>query len=160
MLNQLSKVNKNKRVRRGRGNAKKGTTAGRGTKGQKARTGHKKMRPGFEGGRTPLARILPKRKGIGQRVQSFAYPVNLSELSGFKKGQKVTLGILKDKGLVPKSAKHVKILSEGELKEALIFILPEFALSAAAKEKIAKAGGSFKVAKETKETEKATPSKK
>lgn len=151
MLNQLSKVNKNKRVRRGRGNARKGTTAGRGTKGQKARTGHKKMRPGFEGGRTPLARILPKRKGIGQGPRSYAYPVNLSELNSFKKGQKVTLGTLKEHGLVPKSAKHVKILSEGELKEPLIFILPEFALSQAAKEKISKAGGSFKVAKETKE---------
>ncbi len=162
MLNQLSKVNKNKRIRRGRGNGKKGTTAGRGTKGQKARTGHKKLRPGFEGGRTPLARILPKRKGIGQGPRSFAHPVNLNELDVFKKGEKVTLGTLKQKGLVPKSAKHVKILSEGELKEALIFVLPEFALSATAKEKIAKAGGSYKKSSEANEekTEKATPSTK
>lgn len=155
MLHLLKKVNSNRRMRRGRGNAKKGTTAGRGTKGQKARTGHKKMRPGFEGGRTPLQRILPKRKGIGQNPRSYAHPINLSDLSSFKKGQKVSLGILKEKGLVPKSAKHVKILSEGELKEALIFILPEFALSASAKEKISKVGGSFKV-----EKEKATPTSK
>jgi large subunit ribosomal protein L15 len=158
MLYQLSKVNKNKRIRRGRGNGRKGTTAGRGTKGQKARTGHKKMRPGFEGGRTPLARILPKKKGIGQGPRSYAHPINLSELGVFTKGQKVSLGTLKDKGLVPKSAKHVKILSEGELKEPLIFILPEFALSASAKAKIAKAGGSFKEDKTAQD--KATPDSK
>lgn len=148
MLNTLRKVHKQKRKRVGRGNARRGTFSGRGVKGQKARAGHKKMRPGFEGGRTPLARLLPKRKGLGQLKQSYSYPVNLDDLSVFTANAKVTLRTLKEKGVVPKSTKNVKILGEGELKQPLHFVLPPQNFSASAREKIQKAGGALPVGNE------------
>jgi large subunit ribosomal protein L15 len=152
MLHQLTKVKQKSRLRVGRGNGRRGTTAGRGTKGQKARAG-KKLRPGFEGGRTPLMRILPKRRGLGQPAQTFAYPINVQDLTSFKETERITLSTLKAKRLVPKSVKHVKILAEGELKKKLKFALPANAFSRGAREKIEKAGGSIIVTSSVAEKE-------
>ena len=119
-----------------------GKTCGRGGKGQTARTGGGKPRVGFEGGQMPLSRRIPKRgfTNIFQRVYA---PVNLEELDIFEDGTRVTVDLLKEKRLVRKSAKLVKLLGDGELKKKLSVSVHKF--SKAAEEKIKKAGGSIEV---------------
>ena len=119
-----------------------GKTSGRGGKGQTARTGGGKPRVGFEGGQMPLSRRIPKRgfTNIFERVYA---PVNVEELDIFEDGTRVTVDLLKEKRLVRKSAKLVKLLGEGELKKKLSVSVHKF--SKMAEEKIKKAGGSIEV---------------
>lgn len=132
---------KRKRVGFGRSTGH-GKTSTRGGKGQTARTGGGKPRIGFEGGQMPLSRRAPKRgfTNIFERVYA---PVNVEELDIFDDGTKVTVDLLKEKRLVKKSAKLVKLLGEGELKKKLAVSVHKF--SKTAEEKIKKAGGSIEV---------------
>lgn len=140
MLHTLKKVHREKKKRLGRGNGSHGTYSGRGVKGQKARSGGN-IRPGFEGGRTPLARILPKRRGLGQPAQTYHTPVNLKNLTSYKDGEIVSLSSLKAKGIVPKKTRSVKILAYGEIKKALKIAVPAENVSKEAKSKIEAAKG-------------------
>jgi large subunit ribosomal protein L15 len=135
-------VRKN-RKRKGFGRATgHGKTSCRGGKGQTARTGGGKPRVGFEGGQMPLSRRIPKRgfTNIFERVYA---PVNVEELDIFEEGTRVTVDLLKEKRLVRKSAKLVKLLGEGELKKKLSISVHKF--SKTAEEKIKAAGGSIEV---------------
>jgi large subunit ribosomal protein L15 len=129
------------RMRVGRGiGSGKGKTGGRGVKGQKARTGVSIK--GFEGGQMPLHRRIPKR-GFTNIFQKVYHPVNVEDLDIFEDGTRVTVDLLKEKRLVRKSAKLVKLLGEGELKKKLAVSVHKF--SKTAEEKIKKAGGSVEV---------------
>ncbi len=130
-----------KRIGRGDGSGR-GTTAGKGTKGQESRSGPD-IRPGFEGGQMPLQRRLPKRGFVSPfRVPNT--PVNIRDLAeAFGAGEKVGLEELTAKGLVPRKAKRVKILGNGELTHALNVVAHAFSASAA--EKIKAAGGSVEI---------------
>lgn len=126
-----------KRLGRGYGSGH-GTTAGRGQKGQTARSGAPKG-PGFEGGQMPLQRRLPKR-GFKNPFRVAYAAVNVGELSRvFQPGATVDLGALKTRGLVPRRAERWKLLAEGELTHALT--VHAQACSAAAQAKVAAAGG-------------------
>lgn len=129
--------NKSK-VRKGRGEASKGKTAGRGTKGTKARN---TVRPGFEGGQMPLIRRVPKLKGFSNaRFKKNYQVVNLDRLSElYPEGGEVTVEGLVAKGAVRKN-ELVKVLGTGEITVAVQVSVN--ALSATAKEKIVAAGGS------------------
>ena len=131
---------KKKRIRVGRGEGgRRGKTAGRGTKGLKARSS---LRPGFEGGQTPLTMRLPKLKGFtNPNKEEFAI-VNLASLEGFEAGSEVTPEALRDRGLIRHKGR-VKVLAEGELDKALT--VKAHAFSASAKEKIESAGGTVEV---------------
>ncbi len=121
-----------------------GTYSGRGAKGQKARSGSS-IPIGFEGGRMPLHRQTPKRRGFTS-MQAKDTVVNLSDLEkAFKSGETVNPKILMNKGLIPSSDVRVKVLSMGDIKIALNF--EDVLISAPAKLKIEKAGG--KVAEKT-----------
>lgn len=122
------------RVGRGHGSGW-GTTAGRGQKGQYARNG---VRPGFEGGQTPLFRRLPKI-GFKNPFTINVGTVNVSVLSRFEKGAVVDPEALKLTGALKGSFDAVKILGDGELDRALT--VKAHAFSARAKEIIEKAGG-------------------
>ena len=130
-----------KRLGRGPGSGK-GTTAGKGTKGQESRSGPD-IRPGFEGGQMPLQRRLPKRGFVSPfRVPNT--PVNLRDLAqSFGAGEKVGLEELVAKGLIPRKAKRVKILGNGELTHALNLVV--HAISASADEKVKAAGGTVEL---------------
>ncbi|MFE3458649.1 50S ribosomal protein L15 [Nocardiopsis aegyptia] len=130
-------ANKSK-VRKGRGEASKGKTAGRGTKGTKARN---TVRPGFEGGQMPLIRRVPKLKGFSNARFKKNYQVlNLDRLSElYPEGGEVTVEGLVAKGAVRKN-ELVKVLGTGEITVAVQVSANAF--SATAKEKIAAAGGS------------------
>ncbi|GGK77912.1 50S ribosomal protein L15 [Sphaerisporangium melleum] len=125
------------KVRKGRGEASKGKTAGRGTKGTKARF---KVPLGFEGGQVPLQRRLPKRKGFSNALFKTTYQVvNLDRLGElFPEGGDVTVDTLVERGAVRKG-QLVKVLGTGEITVALN--VQAHAFSASAKEKIAAAGG-------------------
>ena len=131
-----------KRLGRGRGSGT-GKTSGKGVKGQKARPGHHGARYAFEGGQMPMPRRIGKR-GFKNPNRIDAYPINVSTLeSKFDAGQTVDLVSLREKGLVPKLAEYVKILGEGEITKKLS--IKAYGVSAMAKEKIEKAGGSVEV---------------
>ncbi|HWB89821.1 MAG TPA: 50S ribosomal protein L15 [Acidimicrobiia bacterium] len=131
---------KKKKIRVGRGEGgRRGKTAGRGTKGLKARS---RLRPGFEGGQTPLAMRLPKLKGFTNPNKVEYAIVNLASLAVFDKGSEVTPETLRERGLIRHKG-QVKVLAEGDLDKALT--VRAHAFSAAAKEKIEKAGGSIEV---------------
>jgi large subunit ribosomal protein L15 len=132
-------VKKRKRVGRGIA-AGQGKTAGRGTKGQNARSGGG-VRPYFEGGQFPLVRKLPFVRGINFRDPwrvKFT-PVNLDRLSGFRKGAQVTPETLVKAGIIKREDELVVILGRGELKKPLKFKAHRF--SASARAKIEAAGG-------------------
>ncbi len=127
-----------KRLGRGRGSGT-GKTSGKGVKGQKARPGHHGPRIGFEGGQMPMKMRIAKR-GFKNPFRTEAYPINLRTLEDiFDAGATVDVVALRERGLVPKSAKLIKILASGELTKNLTVKADRF--SAAAKEKIEKAGG-------------------
>lgn len=128
-----------KRVGRGIGSGK-GKTAGRGTKGQKAR---ESVSLHMEGGQTPLHLRLPKQKGFKNPFKKEWQIVNLKDLNRLSDVEEVTPDILFEKGLVKEKDIPVKILGEGELKKPLI--VKAHAFSASAKEKIEKAGGKVEV---------------
>lgn len=133
-------VKKSKRVGRGAGSGS-GKTAGKGHKGQNARSGGG-VRPGFEGGQMPLQRRVPKR-GFNNIFATRYAIVNVSQLNQFRKGSKVDAEALKKAGLIKKEYDGVKVLGEGELKKSLTVIATKF--SASAKEKIEEAGGQVEV---------------
>jgi large subunit ribosomal protein L15 len=132
---------KSKKIRVGRGEGgRRGKTAGRGTKGQKARS---KVRPGFEGGQMPLQRRIPKLKGFKNRNKQYYALVNVEKLAAsFDAGAAVTPEILRDRGLVKKRGK-VKVLGEGDIDRALTVSAHAFSLGAV--EKIKAAGGTVEV---------------
>jgi large subunit ribosomal protein L15 len=125
------------RTRVGRGEASKGKTAGRGTKGSKART---QVPEGFEGGQMPLTRRLPKLKGFSNtRFKTTYQVVNLDRLAAlYPAGGEVTPEDLAAKGAV-RSGELVKVLGQGEVSSALR--VSAHAFSASARAKITTAGG-------------------
>jgi large subunit ribosomal protein L15 len=116
-----------KRVARGIG-GKGGKTAGRGTKGQNSRSGSG-VKPGFEGGQTPLHRRTPKAKGFKNPFRVEYVVVNLDTLEGLDAGNVVDPGVLRAHGLVAKRG-LVKILGRGELSKALTVRAHAFSQSA------------------------------
>ncbi|MCT2007220.1 50S ribosomal protein L15 [Micrococcus lylae] len=128
---------KTAKTRVGRGEASKGKTAGRGTKGTKARY---QVRPGFEGGQLPLQMRLPKLRGFKNPFRTEYQVVNLDKLNtAFPEGGEVSVEALVEKGLVRKN-QPVKVLGSGEISVAVQ--VKAHAFSASAVEKIAAAGGS------------------
>lgn len=131
---------KKKMKRVGRGNASgTGTTAGRGTKGQKSRSGGK-VPSWFEGGQMPIYRRLPKR-GFKNRFRKEYAIINIRDLAGFESGSVVDRQALKDKGKISSLDVAVKLLANGEIGFPLTVKLNMASVSAV--EKIEKAGGTF-----------------
>ena len=128
-----------KRVRKGRGIAAgQGKTAGRGTKGQRARAG-RGISLYFEGGQLPLSRRLPQLPGFHNKFRQEYEEVNLDTLDQtFESGAQVTIAALIEQGLV-KKGHRVKVLGRGEITKALT--VSAHAFSASASEKIRAAGG-------------------
>ena len=128
------------RVGRGIGSGN-GKTAGRGHKGQNARSGGG-VRPGFEGGQNPLFRRLPKRGFTNINRKEFAI-VNLDTLNRFEEGTEVTPALLIETGVVSSEKSGIKILGNGTLDKKLSVKAHKF--SASAKEAIENAGGQTEV---------------
>jgi large subunit ribosomal protein L15 len=121
-----------------------GKTSGKGNKGQKARSGGT-VRVGFEGGQMPLHRRLPKRGFNNFDYKIVVFPVNLSSLEDhFEAGAIVDEAALRACGVVNGRCDTVKILGTGEITKALTIAVN--AVSATAKEKIEKAGGTIQLA--------------
>jgi large subunit ribosomal protein L15 len=142
MADTLSKLAKpegssSKKIRRGRGvGSGLGKTAGRGQKGQYARS--RGFKPHHEGGQTPIQRRLPKR-GFTNVFSAVIAEVNVGQLEVFAAGAKVDEAALRAKGLVKGKLDRLKILGKGDLTKAVIVTAHSF--SKGAQEKIAKAGG-------------------
>jgi large subunit ribosomal protein L15 len=131
----------NDNFRRGRGHGSgNGKTAGKGHKGQKARSGA--PRPGFEGGQMPLYRRIPKR-GFTDRNSKQITAINVDVLNRFEDGTEVTPELLLTSGTVSKIVDGVKILGGGELTKKLT--IKVHAVSESAKAKIKAAGGTVEV---------------
>ena len=128
--------------RRGRGpGSGNGKTAGKGHKGQNARSGGG-VRPGFEGGQLPLYRKLPKR-GFKNRFAKHYAIVNVCDLNRFNDGDKVNLAVLVEAGIIRKELDGLKVLGNGEITKKITVEAAVF--SASAKEKIEAAGGTAEV---------------
>lgn len=128
--------------RKGRGaGSGNGKTAGKGHKGQKARSGGS-IRPGFEGGQMPLQRRIPKR-GFKNIFATKYASINVSALNCFEDGAVVDAQALKDAGVIKKQLDGVKILGGGELTKKLTVKVAAF--SETAKQKIEGAGGKAEV---------------
>ena len=145
-----------KRIGRGLGSGK-GRYSGRGLKGQKSRSGSHQMRPGFEGGQTPIYMRLGKQRGpysadampMGPHRTS-TQPVNVASLEErFDAGAEVTPESLVEKGLIRNTRIDVKLLGQGELTKSLSITV--HAASASAREKVEAAGGSLTLLREPKE---------
>jgi large subunit ribosomal protein L15 len=142
-----------KRIGRGLGSGK-GRYSGRGIKGQKARSGSHKMRPGFEGGQNPLYMRLGKQRGPYSKDampmgphRTFTQPVNLRDLEArFDDGAEVTLEALIEKGVIKNTKVDVKVLGSGDLTKKLTVTAHRF--SATAREKIEAAGGTVNALRE------------
>ena len=143
-LHELSPVagstKERKRIGRGAGSGQ-GKTAGKGHKGQKARSGGN-VRPGFEGGQMPLARRVPKR-GFNNIFAKNIVTISVRDLNKFEDGAVVDTKALLDAGIISKAQDGVKVLSNGEITKKLTVQLAAF--SASAKEKIENAGGKAEV---------------
>ena len=132
---------KSDNFRRGRGHGSgNGKTAGKGHKGQKARSGAPRL--GFEGGQMPLYRRIPKR-GFKNRNRLEIVAINISALEKFDNGADVTVDTLIESGIVKNPKDVVKILGNGELTKKLN--VKANAFSASAKEKIEALGGTCEV---------------
>ncbi len=129
-----------KRVGRGHGSGN-GKTAGKGHKGQKARSG-KGFRAGFEGGQMPLQRRIPKR-GFNNPFAKEVTSINLTCLNKFEDGAVVDIKALEDAGIINTNAGLIKILSCGEISKKLTVQVNAY--SEAAKAKIEAAGGKAEV---------------
>ncbi len=128
--------------RKGRGTGSgNGKTAGKGHKGQNARSGGG-VRPGFEGGQLPLYRKLPKR-GFNNKFGKTYTVINVNALNKFSDGDVVDTAALLEKGLINTVCDGVKVLGEGDLKKKLTVKAAIF--SASAKEKIEAVGGKTEV---------------
>ena len=142
MLHDLKPApgSKKARVRVGRGRAaRRGKKAGRGTKGINARN---KLRPGFEGGQTPLSRRLPKLKGFTNPHREEYAVVNVGALASFESGAVIGPGTLRERGLAKRRGR-IKILADGEVTAALT--IRAHAFSASARRKIEAAGGQWEI---------------
>ena len=127
--------------RRGRGHGSgNGKTAGKGHKGQKARSGA--PRPGFEGGQLPLYMRLPKR-GFTNINSKEIIAINVDKLEKFNDGDVVTVAALQEKGIINKALDGVQVLGNGEVTKAVTVKVAAY--TASAKEKIEKAGGKAEV---------------
>lgn len=133
---------KKRRKRLGRGlGSRRGTFSTRGVKGQKARAGAR-IRPGFEGGQTPLYARLPKRRGFRASKEK-ATVVNLDDLERhFPAGATITRAGLATAGLIRRDTRRVKVLGDGTISKALTVQVPA---SASAKKKIEGVGGAVTV---------------
>ena len=141
-LNEMTSAGNEKAYRKGRGpGSGNGKTAGRGHKGQNARSGGG-VRPGFEGGQIPLYRKLPKRGFHNKFATNYAI-VNVSALNVFEDGAVVTTEALLEKRIIRKTLDGLKVLGNGELTKKLTVQANVF--SATAKEKIEAAGGKTEV---------------
>lgn len=134
------------KLRRGRG-LSRGNYSGRGMKGQNSRSGGG-VRPGFEGGQTPLVRRMPKSKGFLNPNKVTYMAINVGDLNMFKDGESVDSKVLKAKGLI-KAVGPVKLLSNGELTSKVKITVDR--ASAAALEKANKAGAEVTVLEKTAE---------
>lgn len=143
-LHELSPVEGSKkaakRIGRGHGSGQ-GKTAGKGHKGQKARSGGG-VRPGFEGGQMPMQRRLPKR-GFNNIFAKNVVSVNVGSLNKFEDGAVVDTQALINAGLVKNSFDCIKVLGNGNLTKNLTVKVAAY--SASAKEKIEAAGGKAEV---------------
>ncbi|MCQ2531971.1 MAG: 50S ribosomal protein L15 [Saccharofermentans sp.] len=140
-LNELTSGGNAKAYRKGRGaGSGNGKTAGRGHKGQNARSGGG-VRPGFEGGQMPLYRRMPKRGFNNKRFAPDYIEVNVGDLEKLADGTEVTAKSLAEAGIItlPKVNDGVKVLGNGDLTKKLTVKAVKF--TASAKEKIEKAGG-------------------
>jgi large subunit ribosomal protein L15 len=134
---------KKRRKRVGRGiSAGQGKTAGRGTKGQAARSGGTKG-PYFEGGQLPLVRRLPYKRGFKNIFKVQYVPVNLYRLENFAANEEVTPATLAEAKIITSPSLPVAILGQGELDRPLVVKAHRF--SASARTKIEEAGGSVEV---------------
>ena len=143
-LHELKPAEGSRKVRNrvGRGTSSgNGKTSGRGQKGQKARSGVG-LRPGFEGGQTPLFRRLPKRGFTNINAKEYTL-VNLDQLNVFEDGTEVTPVVLKEAGIIRAEKSGVKVLGNGELTKKLTVKAAKF--SKTAEEQIAAQGGSIEV---------------
>lgn len=128
--------------RKGRGTGSgNGKTAGKGHKGQNARSGGG-VRPGFEGGQMPLQRRLPKRGFVNHFATNYAI-INVDDLNRFDDGSVVDLQAAMDAGIIGKPLAGLKVLGTGELTKKLTVIAAAF--SGSAKQKIEEAGGKAEV---------------
>lgn len=128
--------------RKGRGHATgNGKTAGKGHKGQKARSGGG-VRPGFEGGQMPLYRRLPKR-GFNNIFAKTYTEINVSDLEKFENGTEVTAELLKEAGVISKVNDGIVVLGRGEITKSLTVKAARF--SKTAEEKIQAKGGKVEV---------------
>ena len=131
------------KFRKGRGaGSGNGKTAGKGHKGQNARSGGG-VRPGFEGGQLPLYRKLPKRGFNNARFGKEYVVVNVKSLNVFNDGEVVDCAALLANGVIAKACDGVKVLGEGEITKKLTVKAAVF--SASAKEKIEAVGGKTEV---------------
>lgn len=135
---------KKRRKRLGIGESSgKGKTSGKGHKGQKARSGGS-IRPGFEGGQMPLMRRLPKRGFNNKDFKTVFGIVNLDDLEKrFDSGASINETILREAGLIRGKIDGLKILGRGEITKSLV--LEVDVITASAREKIEKAGGSISI---------------
>ena len=129
-----------KRVGRGHGSGT-GKTAGKGHKGQNARSGGG-VRPGFEGGQMPLYRRLPKR-GFHNKFANNFVEVNLKDLERFDANAEITAEVLKEAGVISKICDGIVVLGNGEIAKPLTIKAKKFTKSA--EEKIVAAGGKVQV---------------
>ena len=142
-LHELTNLEAKNRKRIGRGpGSGHGKTAGKGHKGQNARSGGG-VRPGFEGGQLPLYRRLSKRGFNNYNFRTVYATVNVSDLNVFEDGAVVTVEELKKVGLVNKELDGVKVLGNGELSKKLTVKANKF--SDVAKQKIENVGGTTEV---------------
>ena len=127
-----------KRVGRGNGSGH-GTYSGRGCKGQKARAGNNKVRPGFEGGQLPLIKRLPRKRGFTNIFRTEYNTVNTGALNMFDSGLEVTPETMLAAGIIKTLNSPIKVLGDGEIDRPLTVRANKF--SASAKAKIEAAGG-------------------
>ncbi|MFA6198494.1 MAG: 50S ribosomal protein L15 [Patescibacteria group bacterium] len=142
-LHNLKPNSRKRRRRVGRGNSSgRGTYSGKGIKGQNARSGGG-TRPGFEGGRMPLIRQIPKSRGFRSFHLKFEV-VNIGALeANFKPNELVTPAKMLHKKLITSPKGGIKVLGNGQLTKKLTIVADAFSKSA--EDAIKKAGGSFKV---------------
>ncbi len=126
-----------KRVGRGHGSGHV-KTAGRGTKGQKSRSGGN-VRPGFAGGQTPIYMQLPSKRGFTNNFRTIYEVVNIGKLEEFESGAEITPVVLAERGFIQSADSRLKILGTGELTKKLNVKAHKF--SASAKSQIEAAGG-------------------
>jgi large subunit ribosomal protein L15 len=117
-----------------------GKTSTRGNKGQKSRSGAA-IRPGFEGGQMPMHRRLPKKGFTNGTFKNKVVTVNVGQLEAFDDGSTISEAALREKGLVRGRFDWVKVLGDGDVTKKLTVALAH--VSASAKEKIEKAGGTI-----------------